>query len=812
MTSNILSTNEKETWSQKRISELERANQELRSEILERKQAEKELREEEFRLLQAQEFMEATTKGTDIIIASIDTNFCYIYFNKAYQKEVQRLSGKEIQVGESMIETFANLPEQQKIVIEQWSDALEGNSTERTLAFGDPGLYRKIYEVHRTPIRDAEGKIVGAGEVARNVTEKISTEEALRKSEERYRILNESLRDAFAHTSMNGRIIEFNDLYCKMLGYSPEEILKLTYQELTPERWHAIEDDIVHEQIIPRGYSDVYEKEYRRKDGGIIPVELRTILLKDESGRPNGMWAIIRGISERKKAEEALKKARQNLEDLVKQRTEELEKAYDSLKESERGLAEAQRMAHIGSWDWNLVTNEVYWSDELYRIFGRSPQDPGATYNEMLSLYIHPDDREYVDNSIKKALEGELFSFDSKIISANGEEKAFHAQTEIIYDTNHNPVRMRGIFQDITESKKAEEKLRESEEKYRNIVETANEGIGIIDNEFKLTFVNKKLEDMIGYRAGDMIGKQLWFFLSEEAKHNVNLILERGLQDFENPELKFIRKDGSSFWAQVNAKPIFDNYGKLISIITMLSDINKRKEAEESLAKIEIARKKEIHHRIKNNLQVISSLLDLQGEKFKGRKNIQDSEVLEAFMESQNRVISMALIHEELYKGEGTETLDFSTYIKELAENLFHTYSFSSKSIHLNMDLEKNAFFDMDTAVPLGIIVNELISNSLKHAFNGRDNGEIQIKLRREEGECKKEDNMDTSFTLTVSDNGVGIPENIDIEDLDSLGIQLITTLADQLDGKLELKRNNGTVLSRNYFALTMLVAIPYLL
>ncbi len=101
--------------------------------------------------------------------------------------------------------------------------------------------------------------------------------------------------------------------------------------------------------------------------------------------------------------------------------------------------------------------------------------------------------------------------------------------------------------------------------------------------------------------------------------------------------------------------------------------------------------------------------------------------------------------------------------------------------------------FDMDTAVPLGIIVNELISNSLKHAFNGRDNGEIQIKLRREEGECKKEDNMDTSFTLTVSDNGVGIPENIDIEDLDSLGIQLITTLADQLDGKLELKRNNGT-------------------
>ncbi len=110
------------------------------------------------------------------------------------------------------------------------------------------------------------------------------------------------------------------------------------------------------------------------------------------------------------------------------------------------------------------------------------------------------------------------------------------------------------------------------------------------------------------------------------------------------------------------------------------------------------------------------------------------------------------------------------------------------------MDLEENAFFDMDVAVPLGIIVNELVSNSLKHAFPGRDRGEIRIELHREEnGEYKKEANKITNFILTVSDNGVGIPKNISIEDLDSLGIQLITTLVDQLDGELELKRNNGT-------------------
>jgi two-component sensor histidine kinase len=174
---------------------------------------------------------------------------------------------------------------------------------------------------------------------------------------------------------------------------------------------------------------------------------------------------------------------------------------------------------------------------------------------------------------------------------------------------------------------------------------------------------------------------------------------------------------------------------------------------------------------------------------FNGRECIRDSEVLEAFRNSQDRVISMALIHEELYKGGGFETLNFSPYIKKLIDSLFYTYSIGNIDISLNMDLVENAFFDMDTAVPLGIIVNELVLNSFKHAFNGREKGEIQIKLHREESEdCKS-----TAYVLSVSDNGVCIPENIDMEDLESLGLQLVTILVDQLDGELELKRNNGT-------------------
>ena len=153
----------------------------------------------------------------------------------------------------------------------------------------------------------------------------------------------------------------------------------------------------------------------------------------------------------------------------------------------------------------------------------------------------------------------------------------------------------------------------------------------------------------------------------------------------------------------------------------------------------------------------------------------------------------MALIHEELYRGGGFETLNFSSYIQELAENLFQTYRLGDTDISLKLDLAENAFFDMDIAVPLGMIVNELVSNSLKHAFIGRDDGEIRIELFREEStgfEC--EDCESTSFILTIYDNGMGIPE-LEIKNLDSLGMQLVTSLVDQLDGELELKRDNGT-------------------
>ena len=736
------------------------------------------------------------------------------------------------------------------------------------------------------------------------------SEEALRLSNIYNRSLIEASLDPLVTIGHDGKITDVNGATEQVTGYSRNDLIGTDFSDYFTEPEKALTG---YQQVFTDGEVRDYLLELQHMDGHVTPVLYNASVYKDETGEVIGVFAAARDITERKKAEEALKKAHDNLEKIVEERTAELEKAYNSLKESENGLAEAQKMAHIGNWEWDIAADKACWSDELYRIYGCNPQESGATYDELFN-YIHPDDRDYVVNAIKALLKGKPYGgIDYRMILANGEERIVHAKGEVVFDEKNIPIRIKGITQDITERKKSEEKiqilanivkssndaigtisldgiitswneeaeqvygysaeeilgkhtsilapshldketnelselikqgkkihhhetsrlrkdgkiidvsitlspvfdshgkltaisfisrditerkrveekLRESEEKYRNIVETANEGIFIIDAETIVTYANKKMADMLGYTLEEVIGRAVWDFVSEEGKAIVKLMLERRRQGInESYELKLICKGGSSLWVLINAKSLFDKDDKFMGVMSMLTDITKRKEAEEALANIEIARKQEIHHRIKNNLQVISSLLDLQAEKFNNREDIKDSEVLEAIRESQDRVISMALIHEELYKGGGFDTLNFSSYIQKLAENLFQTYSLGNADISLNMDLEEKIFFDMDIAVPLGIIVNELVSNSLKHAFTEGEEGEIRIKLFREEENDKMHNSL---FSLTISDNGKGIPEHVELESVESLGLQLVSILVDQLGGKIELKRTHGT-------------------
>ena len=217
----------------------------------------------------------------------------------------------------------------------------------------------------------------------------------------------------------------------------------------------------------------------------------------------------------------------------------------------------------------------------------------------------------------------------------------------------------------------------------------------------------------------------------------------------------------------------------LIATIAQGIDITARKQAQDKLTASLKGKEillKEIHHRVKNNLQVIASLLSLQSH------HIKDKESLEIFKESQNRVRSMALIHEKLYTSEDFSHIDIASYIQDLTASLFSTYTVSN-AIKVTIAIT-DIFLTITTAIPCGLIINELVTNALKHAFPQERDGTITVSMTPSTKE---------SLILTVSDTGIGFPEGIDFRNTTTLGMQLVISLVEQLDGTITLDRSAGT-------------------
>ncbi|WP_327078536.1 histidine kinase dimerization/phosphoacceptor domain -containing protein [Methanohalophilus portucalensis] len=252
-------------------------------------------------------------------------------------------------------------------------------------------------------------------------------------------------------------------------------------------------------------------------------------------------------------------------------------------------------------------------------------------------------------------------------------------------------------------------------------------------------------------------------------EQNLLEAINRGDKEF-NYEYRIITRDREIKW--VEERTFIGNFSanhsnKLQGIIL---DINERKKAEEALKKMEKIRIKEIHHRIKNNLQVVSGLLYLESLNFKS------DEVMEAFKQSENRVRSIALIHEKLYHSENLTSLNLSDYVEDLVEHLINSYNVNEDAIEINLNVE-NLYLDMDSAVPLGIIINELTSNALQHAFIEGEEGEISIDFFKSAGQ----------FILKVEDSGGAFPDDIDFKNTESLGLQLVSNLVSQIEGDIKL-------------------------
>ena len=337
----------------------------------------------------------------------------------------------------------------------------------------------------------------------------------------------------------------------------------------------------------------------------------------------------------------------------------------------------------------------------------------------------------------------------------------------------------------IGELEESEKKIKETRDFLENVINTSVDGIVIVDPQGILLRTNKALEKMIGYAEEELLGKHISELNCKEEEHRKKgaelaaQLFEKGF--VEREESMWEKKDGTIFPSEFNMALLKDGYGNILGGVATARDITERRQAEnllkESLKEKEVLLK-EIHHRVKNNMQVISSLIKLQSS------YIKDQKYIEIFKESQNRIKAMALIHEKLYQSKDLVNIDFPEYVRNLANGLIRSYGSGANTIGLKADIA-DVTLGVDSAMPCGLIINELVSNSLKHAFPEGEGGEIKISMHSING---------SEIELTVSDNGVGFPEDIDFRKTDSLGLQLVSTLTEgQLHGTVELKRDNGT-------------------
>ncbi len=368
-----------------------------------------------------------------------------------------------------------------------------------------------------------------------------------------------------------------------------------------------------------------------------------------------------------------------------------------------------------------------------------------------------------------------------KINQKNKEALFVHLVITPLRDYKQRGMGFRVSMTDITERKIIEDRLKESEERFRSMAEYSPVMIWISDMEYNITYANKTKLDFLK-RSFDDVGKKKWIDLIHPEDRERLLALLQEAYDTEgsfSTDLRIDCKDNGYRWIIISAAPRKLPNGKMIGFtgteIDITDKINVKHELEASLKEKEVLLK-EIHHRIKNNLQIISSLLNLQ------LNYLDNEEIIELLKSSQSRIRSMAMIHEKLYKTKELSNINFAEYTKEFTTYLFNAYRNKIGNLRLELDL-KDVILDINLSISLGLILNELLTNSLKHAFPDNRDGKLKVSLKEE----------DSNLELIISDNGVGLPADFDLKKTNSLGLELVDSLIEQHRGKLSINTKDNT-------------------
>ncbi|MCE5213848.1 MAG: PAS domain S-box protein [Methanobacterium sp.] len=574
-----------------------------------------------------------------------------------------------------------------------------------------------------------------------------SDEQKIRESEEKFRSVAYSAADGILTADNQGKITYINDSFQEIFKYQPQELIGKEVTILLTENDQKNIRDIL--ENYPRTgdhrlMNRTLESTGIRKDGTEFPLE--TSIASWKSDGETYFTGIVRDVTERKKMEEK--------------------------KNELAAIVESSDDAIIGKTLEGTITS---WNEGAEHIYGYKEEE---ILGKSIYQLIPPDHQDDFPILMEKISKGKhVKHYETQRVRKDGEIIDISLTLSPTKNIDGEIKGASSIARDITEKKRTEETLKERENYQQTIFSAIQTGIIVVDVETrKIVDLNDIAAELIGTSKDEIIGKTCHQFICP-AEEDQCPILNLN-QEVDNSERILINIHGEEI-------PIIKNVVKITlngreHLLESFVDITERLKAEEQI-KQSLKDKDmligEIHHRVKNNLLIITSLLSLQSS------YVDDQKSRSLFEESENRTRSMALIHEKLYQSGEAKRIDFEEYIQSLGNELYNTYALNTNLIKLEMDLEKNLILDVDTAIPLGLIFNELFTNSLKHAFPDNRAGTIKVTFHKT-GE---------NYVLIVEDDGVGLPEDFKVEESDSFGLRLVDALTQQIDAQEDVDSTQGT-------------------
>jgi PAS domain S-box-containing protein len=729
---------ELETKVEERTCELKRINQQLQQEIEDRKRAEVALQENKEQLAR---IFETVPNG----IALVDPGGKVTFANAAAHRilgwthscvldrsfsdpawQITTIEGKPLSEGE--------LPVAQVMQTDQ-----PVHSFEQTIRRSD--RTHLILSVNAAPFYDSLGKIAGVVVSFSDITERKQEEEERQKL---VSLINHS-QDFIAISSLQGKILFINEAGRQLVGLDSlqEAISQDISAYFSKAGWVEFMQKTLPE-LMATGRSTGEAQLRHFKSNQYIDVHRSCFVVNHpKTGEPMCLATVQRDITERKLSEAQLRKlssaVEQSADSVVITNKEGVIEYVNPTCEQLTGYTKAEALG------------------KTPRLF-KSDQHSSGFYEELWSTILSGQVFQSVFANRKK--NGKLFYEEKTITPIRNEEgKITHFVS---------------TGKDITERRRVEEKLI----RIGKAIESVSDAIGMADTSGISIYHNKAFLDLFGMTVEELnaAGGPTTLYSSPTVAQEVFRTIQNG--NSWSGEVMMIRRDGTPLIVSLRADAIKDEEGKLVGLIGVHTNITEQKKAEQQI-KASLKEKEvllqEIHHRVKNNLQIISSLLSIQSEV------VDDEQVLDILRDSQNRVQSMALIHERLYQSQDMIKIEFSEYVQSLAINLFHSYDIEFNQISLELETQ-GVSLSINTAIPCGLIINELVSNAIKYAFPNKEKGSIYISISKE---------ID-KFILVVKDDGIGLPENLDLENSKTLGLRLVDTLVQQIRGTMITNQERG--------------------